>query len=105
MKNSKKYLSKISSVLEMVIGYLLTICLLVGALGAFGYLVAFCIGGETASNICSFLYNKFYLCLIYISTSTTVLCFLLLYLRGDAKWKNPIKYWKEYFISKKSRKI
>lgn len=84
-------LKKIASVLEMIIGGMLAICLFVGALGFIGYMVAFCIGGDAAIMICDFVYKVFYKVLIYISTSATVLCFLLLYVKGDAKWTVKFK--------------
>lgn len=90
-------LKKIAAWLETIIGSMLAVCLFVGALGFIGYVVAFCVGGDAAVLICDFVYKVFYKVLIYISTGATVLCFLLLYVRGDAKWKNPIKYWKSKF--------
>lgn len=90
-------LKKIASVLETIIGTLLAVCLFVGAFGFVGYMVAFCMGGETAVLICDWIYKVFYKGLIYISTSATILCFVLLYVKGDAKWTNPVKYWKARF--------
>ena len=86
---------KVASVLEYIIGVALLICLFVGGLGFVGYLVAFCIGGDMAMDICAWLYGKFYAVLIKISTCTTLCCFLLMYLKGNAAWINPIKYWRE----------
>ena len=79
-------LKKLALWLETIIGILLAICLFIGALGFVGYMVAFCIGGDAAAQICDFIYKVFYKVLIYISTSATVLCFVLLYVKGDAKW-------------------
>lgn len=93
-------LKKIASWLEMIIGTLLAICLFVGALGFLGYMIAFFVGGDTAALICDFIYKIFYKVLIYISTSATVLCFVLLYVKGDAKWTNPMRYWKAKFTNK-----
>ncbi len=79
-------MKKIAKWLETIIGILLVVCLFVGALGFIGYMAAFFIGGETAVIICDWIYKVFYKVLIYISTSATVLCFILMYVKGDAKW-------------------
>ncbi|MBE6855971.1 MAG: hypothetical protein E7500_00900 [Ruminococcus sp.] len=84
---------KIASVLEYIIGIALLICLFVGGLGFFGYMAAFIIGGDTAAEMCTWLKEEFYANLIKLSTYTTLASFLLIYLRGEANWVNPIKYW------------
>ena len=86
---------KIASFLEYLIGIALAICLFIGGLGFIGYVVAFCIGGETAAEICTWIYKSFYGFLIKLATMTTLASFLLIYLKGDAKWVNPIKRWKK----------
>lgn len=86
---------KICTILEWVIGGALSICLFLGGLGFLGYIVAFCIGGDTATEICTWIYKSFYVWLIRIGTAATVCCFVLLYLNGSAHWVNPIKYWKD----------
>ena len=93
MSNFRDACKKIAPVLEYIIGAALLICLLVGGLGFVGYLVAFCIGGDMAMDICAWLYGNFYAFLIKMSTYTTLCCFLLMYLKGNAAWINPIKYW------------
>ena len=86
---------KVASVLEYIIGVSLLICLFIGGLGFAGYLVAFCIGGDIAIDICAWLYDKFYAVLIKISTCTTLCCFLLMYLNETVVWKKNIKHWCE----------
>lgn len=100
MSNIRK---KIATVIEYIIGISLAICLFVGGLGFIGYMVAFCLGGDTAVLICDWLSNVFYRCLIYLATSTTLLSFVLLYVRGDAKFINPVKYWRDKFKNKKNK--
>lgn len=102
MEKFKSVCKKIAFVLEYIIGISLAVCVFAGGLGFVGYLVAFCMGGETAAEICTWIYKTYYGCLIKISTITTVACFLLLYLRGDANWINPVKYWKEKLQKKKA---
>ncbi len=104
MEKFKKVCHKIADIIEWIIGYALMICLFVGGLGVVGYIVALCIGGETATEICTWLYKTFYTYLIQISTGTTVLCFLFLYLKGDANWQNPVQYWKRKMEEKKQKK-
>ena len=82
---------KIASVLERIIGVAFSICLFLGGLGFIGFVVAFCTGGDTAAMICAFLSDTYYEYLIYLSTITTVLCFVLQYVNGKAAWKNPFK--------------
>ena len=88
-----EFRKKVVTVFEYSIGIALAVCLFVGGLGFFGYMAAFCIGGDTAVQICDWLYNDFYKALIIISTITTLVSFVLLYVRGDAKFVNPVKYW------------
>lgn len=95
-----KIREKISKVLEWIIGIALAVCLFLGGLGFIGYVVAFCIGGETATEMCTWIYKTFYVWLIKTGTITTVVCFILMYFNGNAKWTNPIKYWK----NKKNKK-
>ena len=104
MENFRKACKKIATVLEYVIGIALAICLFLGGLGFVGYVVAFCIGGDTATEICTWIYKEFYRVLIQVSTYTTLLCFLLLYVRGDANWVNPIRYWGDKIREKKAAK-
>ena len=82
---------KIASVLEWIIGIALALCLFLGGLGFIGFLIAFCVGGETAETICTFLKETYYAYLIKTSTITTLLCCLLQYFNGNAKWVNPFK--------------
>lgn len=105
MEKFKNVCHKIANILEWIIGYSVLICLFVGGLGVIGYIVALCIGGQTAIDICTFMYKQFYVWLIYLSTSTTLLCFLYLYLKGDANWHNPIKYWKNKIQEKKEKRL
>lgn len=84
-------MKKVVSVLEYIIGIAFGICLFAGGLGFLGFLIAFILGGDTAAQICTWLSKTYYVFLIKTSTITTVLCFLLAYLNGSAKWKNPFK--------------
>lgn len=97
----KEACKKIASVLEWIIGVVLALCLFLGGLGFIGFVVAFIMGGESAELICTWLSKTYYVWLIKASTITTVLCFVLQYINGNAKWQNPITYWKEKSKGKK----
>ena len=86
MSNTRK---TIVSVLEWIIGTALACCLFLGGLGFIGFVIAFCIGGDTAAAICEFLSKTYYVYLIKASSITVVLCFVLQYFNGEAKWKKP----------------
>lgn len=81
--------SRIVTVLEWIVGIALALCLFLGGLGFFGFVAAFCAGGEKAEAICTFLSKTYYVYLIKASTVTTVVCFVLQYFNGNAKWVNP----------------
>lgn len=87
----KEACHKIASVLEWIIGVALAICLFVGGLGFLVYVVAFCVGGETGELIATTLYKSFYGFLIKFGNITTLVIFLMIYLKGDANWVNPFK--------------
>lgn len=91
MNKIKNFLNKFTNFLEILIGYSLMICLIIGGLGSIGYFIAFIVGGDLAGEICTWLYKSFFTILIKISTITTLACFVLMYLKGNAKWKNPFK--------------
>lgn len=100
MNKLKLFCKKIAALLEILIGIALAICLFLGALGFVGYAIAFIIGGDTAATICEWIYKTFYAYLIKLSTITTVATFVLLYLKGDVDWVNPIQYWRNKFSKK-----
>ena len=91
MNKFKNACHKTASILECLIGIALAVCLFAGGLGFIGYVVAFCIGGDTATEICTWIYKTYYAWLIRIGTVTTVVTFIMLYLKGEASWKNPFK--------------
>lgn len=84
-------MKKVVSVLEWIIGIALACCLFLGGLGFLGFVAALCVGGDTAAAICEFLSKTYYVYLIKASTVTVILCFVLQYCSGAAKWKNPFK--------------
>ncbi len=91
MEKFKNGCHKIASVLEWAVGIAFAICLFAGGLGFIGYIVAFCIGGDKATEICTWIYKTYYVWLIKIGTISTLVTFLMIYLKGEANWKNPFK--------------
>lgn len=79
----KKALIKISEVCKKIFGYGIYVSLFVGGITFFGYVAAFIIGGETAGEICTFIYKKIIPIVIYIANCTVILGILAMYLSGE----------------------
>ena len=79
----KKALKKISDVCKMIFGYGIMIVLFAGGLTFFGYMIALIVGGETAANICTWLYQSFIPVIIYASTVLILFGLLAMYLAGE----------------------
>ncbi len=79
----KKVLKKISDVLKIVFGYGIMICLFAGGLTFFGYIAAMCIGGETATEICVFIYKTIIPYIVKTSTICVLLGLVVMYLNGE----------------------
>lgn len=79
----KEIAKKISAVLRTVFGYGIMACLFAGGLTFFGYVVAMFIGGETATDICVFIYKKIIPVIIYTSTVMVLLGLVVMYLNGE----------------------
>ena len=67
----------------MIFGYGIMIVLFAGGLTFFGYVIALIIGGETATNICSWIYKSFIPVIIYASTILILFGLLTMYLAGE----------------------
>ncbi len=79
----KETLNKISNFLSYVFGTGVALSLFVGGLTFFGYLAALIIGGETATEICTFLYKTVLPLVIKTSTIMVLLGLFVMYLRGE----------------------
>ena len=79
----KKFIKKFSEILKIIFGYGITACLFTGGLTFFGYLAAFIIGGNTATVICTFIYESIIPVIIYCSTIMVVLGLISMYLNGE----------------------
>ena len=79
----KETLKKIASFLKIIFGYGILICLFAGGLTFFGYLAALIIGGETATIICSFIFDSIMPILFKASTILVLLGLVIMYLLGE----------------------
>ena len=79
----QKVCKKISSVLRVVFGYGIMLCLFAGGLTFFGYVAALCIGGEAAATICQVISKSVTPVIIKTSTVMVLLGLLVMYLNGE----------------------
>ena len=79
----KDIIKKVDAVIGTIYGWSIFICLFVGGLTFFGFLAAFIIGGETATAICEFIYNKIFKVLIYGGNVVVLLGLVDMYLRKE----------------------
>ena len=79
----KEFFKKLSAKLKIVFGYGIILCLFVGGLTFFGYVVALIIGGQTGAAICEFLYKTVLDTVIRCSTSLVLLGLVVMYLSGE----------------------
>ena len=79
----KEFIKKLVSVLKVIFGYGIMICLFAGGLTFFGYLAALIIGGDAAAVICEFIYKTLFPIIIKASTILVLLGLLTMYLNGE----------------------
>lgn len=79
----RNILNKVSKVLSYVFGTGIFISLFAGGLTFFGFLAALIIGGETATEICTFISKSIFPVIIKISTVSVLLGIAVMYLRGQ----------------------
>ncbi len=79
----KEFAKKIASVLRVIFGYGIMICLFAGGLTFFGYLAAIIIGGDTATVICEVIYKTIFPVIIKASTILVLLGLVAMYLNGE----------------------
>ena len=87
----KKIREKTAKVLSYVYAIGIAVALFAGALSVFGYLAALIIGGETAVEICDFIYKDYYPVIIYISSISILLGLVKMYLSGEKSLVPPKK--------------
>ena len=74
---------KIANVLELVYGIGVLVALFVGGISFLIYLVAFIIGGNMATEICTFTYKTLYPILFYFSSSVVLIGLIKMYVAGE----------------------
>ena len=79
----KETLKKISDVCKLIFGYGIMIVLFAGGLTFFGYVIALMIGGDTATNICTWIYKSFVPLIIKASTILILFGLVTMYLAGE----------------------
>ena len=79
----KAIMKKIAGVCKVIFGYGIMISLFTGGLTFLGYLVALCIGGETATAICTFIYKQIVPVLVYVTNGLILFGLLTMYLAGE----------------------
>ena len=80
MKDTRK---KIADVMKLIFGYGIMIVLFAGGLTFFGYVIALIVGGETAANICTWIYKSFIPVIIYASTLLILFGLVTMYIAGE----------------------
>lgn len=79
----KETCKKIANVCKIIFGYAIMITLFVGGLTFFGYMAALCVGGETATSICVFIYKQIVPVMIKVTTCTILFGIITMYLAGE----------------------
>lgn len=79
----KEIIKKISKILSTIFGYGIMLSLFVGGLTFFGYLIALVIGGDIATEICTFIYKTILPIVIKTSTIMVLLGIVIMYLNGE----------------------
>ena len=76
-------LKKFSDFIKKIFGYGIMITLFAGGLTFFGYVAAIIIGGNTAVEICSFIYDKLFPKIFYVTSILILIGLVAMYLGGE----------------------
>lgn len=79
----KEFRTKLTNILAYIYGTGIALALFAGALSFLGYVAAIIIGGQTATDICVFIYKKVYPILFYISSGSVLIGLLKMYVAGE----------------------
>ena len=79
----KDNMKKVVDILKLIFGYGIMVVLFAGGLTFFGYVAAICIGGDTATAICTWIYKSFIPVIIYASTILILFGLVTMYLAGE----------------------
>lgn len=86
----KEIRMKMAKFMAYLYGTGIAVSFFAGALSFLGYLAAIVIGGQTAADICVFIYKKVYPVLFYLSSVSVILGMVKMYLAGE-KTMRPTK--------------
>ena len=87
-----KQIREISAkILSYVYGIGIAVSLFAGALSVIGYVAALIIGGETAAEICKFIYKDFYPVIIYMASISILVGLVKMYVAGEKSLVPPKK--------------
>lgn len=87
----KNFREKTAKVLSYIYAIGIAVALFVGAFSFLGYLAAMIIGGQTATDICAFIYKTIYPVIIYISSISVLIGLLKMYAAGEKTLVPPKK--------------
>lgn len=79
----KEFRTKLARLLAYIYGTGIALALFAGALSFLGYVAAIIIGGQTATDICVFIYKKVYPILFYLSSGSVIIGLLKMYVAGE----------------------
>lgn len=91
----KEIRKKIANIMSVIYGIGVMVSLFAGGLSFLGYLVALIIGGQTATEICVFIYKTLYPILFYFSSSVVLLGLIKMYIAGEKSMVPGNKYKKQ----------
>ena len=91
----KETLKKISDVFKLIFGWGIMIVLFAGGLTFFGYVAALIIGGETATEMCTWIYKTFIPIIIKASTILILFGLVTMYMAGEKALTSGTKSAKE----------
>ncbi len=87
----KNFREKTAKVLSYIYAIGITVALFAGALSFFGYVAAMIIGGDTATEICTFIYKQIYPVIIYLSSCSVLIGLVKMYVAGEKSLVPPKK--------------
>lgn len=75
--------AKVARVFKLIFGYGIMITLFAGALVFFGFIVALCIGGETATAMCTWIYKQFVPIMVQATSILILWGLVSMYIAGE----------------------
>ena len=78
-----KKLEKTVNVCKIIFGYGIMLALFIGGLTLLGYIVALCVGGSVATEICAFIKEYIIKGITYLSTIMVIFGLVIMYMSGQ----------------------